>query len=533
MSTVTYARLLVADPARWRLAAAAWRALAAWTAERSTEITLHASRLRTVWSGAAAKAAAGRLDALRRCLSLARLGCWEADQVLCEFAGALARARALLTAALSRAARAGLVVDAGGGVRGGAPLSPDGHEAAVRTTVAALGTALAVAARADATAAGRLAELAAVAVASFGVDPAGTTGRVMLPRCGATPEEVRRWWDALTAAERRWVTAAEPATGALDGVPAAFRDLANRVLLDDVRAGLDRAVDGAHGAELRRLRRLRSGLDALADRLTDTAEPRAYLLRLDLAEEGRAVVALGDPDRADNVLTHVPGMTADLASLDGELVRAARVAEAARRLAPEESTTAVLWLDYDAPDFVDEAAAARRAEAGAEALRRFQDGLLVAHDGGPVHRTVLGHSYGSLVVGAAATRAGLAADSVVFVGSPGVGVDSAAELASAVGQVWSTTSASDIVQYAAVAPGEMLWDAAVASVVPAVGPALAFGRPEDDLWHGHNPSDPEFGARIFASAPDAGHLGYWKPGRPGLDALANITLGGAHQDRVH
>ena len=52
---------------------------------------------------------------------------------------------------------------------------------------------------------------------------------------------------------------------------------------------------------------MRDGLNALADRLADGDGPRGYLLRLDLAGEGRAVVALGDPDRADNVLTHVRG----------------------------------------------------------------------------------------------------------------------------------------------------------------------------------------------------------------------------------
>ena len=48
-------------------------------------------------------------------------------------------------------------------------------------------------------------------------------------------------------------------------------------------------------------------------------DPRAYLLRLDLCEEGRVVIALGDPDRADNVVTHVPGMTAELARFDVSL----------------------------------------------------------------------------------------------------------------------------------------------------------------------------------------------------------------------
>jgi hypothetical protein len=131
------------------------------------------------------------------------------------------------------------------------------------------------------------------------------------------------------------------------------------------------------------------------------------------------------------------------------------------------------------------------------------------------------------VVGKAAATPGLAADSVVFVGSPGVGVDSAAELRVPPGEVWASTSRSDIIQYAAVAPGSLPRDVAVAATVPLVGPWLAFGRPEDDLWFGHNPSDPGFGAHIFTSQPGGGHLGYWDRGRPALDALAAITLGTA------
>jgi hypothetical protein len=224
-------------------------------------------------------------------------------------------------------------------------------------------------------------------------------------------------------------------------------------------------------------------------------------------------------------------MTAGLTSLDGELDRAARVAARATQVAPQEATSAVLWLDYDAPDFLPEAAGSGRAEEAAVSLRRFQDGLRASHDGSAAHLTVAGHSYGSLVVGTAA-RAGLAADSVVFVGSPGVGVDTVAELRAPAGQVWSTTSVTDVVQYAAVAPGGLLTDLVSAARMPVLGPALAFGLPEDDLWHGRNPSDPSFGARVFAAQQDAGHLGYWDPGRPALDSLARITLGGAYQDQV-
>jgi Alpha/beta hydrolase len=420
----------------------------------------------------------------------------QADQAISEFAAALDRARALLSHAVAAAARGGLLIADDGSVRGG----PSG------SVTPELSAALTVAGEADAATVPRLAfDLAQADLAQ----PPGPER----PSCTATPAEVARWWAGLTPGQQRWLLATEPGWLApLDGIPAADRDAANRLLLDDRRSSLAAAATTAHGREASR-----HGLDTLADRL-DTDDPqRAYLLRLDTAGEGRVVVALGDPDRAGNVLTHVPGMTSDLASFGGELTRAARVADRATEVGPAASTSAVLWLDYDAPDFVDEAASARQAVAAAPALRRFQDGLRATHLGAHAHQTVLGHSYGSLVVGEAATGSPLQADDVVFVGSPGVGVGSAAQLHVPAGHVWSSTSRSDVIQYAAVSPRGL------ADELTRAG--FGVTSPERHLWFGENPSDPQFGARVFASQPDGGHLGYWDPGRPALDALAAITLG--------
>ncbi|GAB1645015.1 alpha/beta hydrolase [Krasilnikovia sp. MM14-A1259] len=520
MSAATFARLRATDPARWAAAALEWRARADSAGLWTAELGRHTARLPAGWSGAAALSVLARLTRLRRGLDVFRVACYRADQALSEFAAALTRARMLLATALAAARRVGARIDDDGTLRGG----QDHAEAA-----AALAAALTTAAAADGLATQRLNELSAavgpLAGSPGGPVPAPLPREAAQPSCTASPAEIRAWWDALTPAQQLWLTATDPAQVApLDGLPAADRDVANRLLLEQHRAELDRALAGAHGAERARLRGLRDGLAALTDRLADGAGPRAYLLRLDLAEEGRAVVALGDPDRADHVLTHVPGMTADLASYGGELQHAERVATRAAELAPAAATSSVLWLDYDAPDFVDEAAGRGRAEAGAVRLRRFQDGLDAAHEDGPAHRTVLGHSYGSLVVGRAAATPGLAADDVVFVGSPGVGVDSAAALRVPSGHVWSSTSRSDIIQYAAVSPRSLVGGAAVTAVLPGLA-VQAFGRPEDDLWFGHNPSDPGFGARVFASQADAGHLGYWDRGRPALDAITDITVG--------
>jgi hypothetical protein len=490
---VTYARLRATDPGRWLATALAWRRWAALAGALCAEFGPLLSRLRASWSGPAAEAALARLGALRRRAAFFRVVCWRADQALSEFAAALGRARGLLDRAGAAARRSGLVIDDYGTVHG----HPGSHEA-IRSVTADLTTALTVAAEADSTATARLSLLAEIPP-----PPSPAT----FPPCTASPGEVRRWWEQWSPGERTWLLVTSPAAFAgADGIPIADRDVANRLLLDDARLELDRMHTA--GADRGRVRDLRDGLDRLTARLEEEGGPRAYLVGLGLDGEGRAVVALGDPDRSAHVLTHVPGMTSDLKSLGGELSRAERVAVRAGELGPAESASAVLWLDYDAPDFVHEAASDRQARAGAPELTRFQEALRATHEGGPAHQTVLGHSYGSLVVGEAAAAGGLPADTVVFVGSPGVGVDSASDLRFPADRVWSTTSLTDPIQYAAVAPKDLIPD----------------GRKH--LWFGRNPSEPGFGARVFPSQFDAGHLGYWDRGGPALDALARLTLGG-------
>ncbi|GAA4922618.1 alpha/beta hydrolase [Actinoplanes utahensis] len=491
-AAVTYARLRATDPARWQAAALAWRRWATLAGALCAEFDPLPSRLRASWSGAAAEAAAARIGGLLHRLTFFRVLCWRADQALCEFAAALVRARALLDRARGTARRAGLVIDDSGAVRG----RPEQH-GSIRSAAADLSAALGLAAEADSAAVTRLGTL---------IDMSPAPPVTSTPSCTATPAEVRQWWDRWSPAERAWLLATDPAAFAgADGIPVADRDIANRLLLAGQRV--------PPGADPGRAGDLRTGLARLSARLESDDGPRAYLVKLGLDQEGRAVVALGDPDRAGHVLTHVPGMTSDLKSLGGELERAERVAVRAGELDPARAASAVLWLDYDAPDFVPEASSARQAEDAAAGLRRFQEGLRAGHDGEPARQTLLGHSYGSLVAGRTAATGPVEADSLVFVGSPGVGVDAVSRLSVPADRVFSTTSATDPIQYAATAPKNL------------VGGPLAVWAGRDELWFGANPSHPGFGARIFASQIGAGHLGYWDRDRPALDSLARITLG--------
>ena len=101
-------------------------------------------------------------------------------------------------------------------------------------------------------------------------------------------------------------------------------------------------------------------------------------------------------------------------------------------------TAAVAWIGYAAPGWA-QAPFPTRARAGGRSLaadlRALSTGRTV--DGGDApHITVVGHSYGSTVVGAAATSDRLAADDVVLLGSPGVLVQHVDELGLPRGRVY-------------------------------------------------------------------------------------------------
>ncbi|WP_075727740.1 alpha/beta fold hydrolase [Corynebacterium aquilae] len=135
-----------------------------------------------------------------------------------------------------------------------------------------------------------------------------------------------------------------------------------------------------------------------------------------------AVMAIGDIDTAPAVITIVHGVgSADPARWAGNLDRA-------RHLATLSGAAVVSWFGYHAPPTVLAGIAHDPADTAGRAINDFQQALRARR---PDARLVLvGHSYGSVVAGQAASRAAdpLAADAIIFAGSPGVGVPNAAEL---------------------------------------------------------------------------------------------------------
>jgi hypothetical protein len=322
---------------------------------------------------------------------------------------------------------------------------------------------------------------------------------------------VAHWWQGLTQERRRLLIEERPElVGNLDGVPADARDLANRARLARLLA--DPAV------------RHRAALLGIEARLRAGGADRPYLLGLSTDGTGRAILAMGDPDTADHVVTYVPGLGGTLDSGLDEITRAGHLSTAARRAAPDRSTSVIAWLGYDAPGSLPAAAHVDPAIRAEPELHRFQAGLRATHLGAASHNTVVGLSYGSTVVGLTGHGPGLLADDVVLIGSPGVGVAHAADLGLDPAHVWASTARHDVIN-AAADPRDLLRP----DLNPLLRPLL--GEHTDRLWFGPSPAGHAFGAHVFTSAPGSGfdpvraHLGYFDEGNRALADMADIAVG--------
>ncbi|TLW94587.1 alpha/beta hydrolase [Saccharomonospora piscinae] len=344
-----------------------------------------------------------------------------------------------------------------------------------------------------------------------------------IPGDDATPAEVKRWWDSLTPMEQESAVYTHgDMIGGMDGIPAEDRDRANRIRFAEEHTELTARRDELDGLgddrtlaqdrELDSLNDTLRGLDSIDERLRaepGDGTPQAYLLDYSTEGNGRGVVALGNPDTADNVVTSVPGTGSNLSGIGGELDRSELILAEADRLSRSSENAAITWVGYDAPQDLAAATSADYADGAAGDLRDFQDGLRATHTGDGSHNTVIGHSYGSTAIGHSAQGGELDVDNVVFIGSPGVGVDSASELDLPDGaDVYASTAENDIIR----------------------------GTPP--FVHGPQPVGDDFGAEVFSSSPGTdgawytggysteAHSEYWNQDSDSLDNMATIVVGG-------
>ncbi|MFF2815634.1 alpha/beta hydrolase [Kitasatospora cineracea] len=316
------------------------------------------------------------------------------------------------------------------------------------------------------------------------------------------PRQSAEWWKSLTPEQQQSCIALHPEEiGRLDGLPSTVRDQANRLVLEQQLDALKAGDARGSGMTADEYHQRESSLRALKEKLdqrdgTDE-QHQLLLLRLDPTGDGKAVVSTGNPDTADHTAVLVPGTGTTVKEMPGQIDRIDRLQDAARReLKGTERTVAVVsWLGYDAPEVNGSVMTTGRAEDGAEDMRRFTGGLRVSAGDHRSHLTVIGHSYGTTAVGAAAAGGqGLQADDIVAIASPGMTTDHAADLHTDPNHFWAGTAADDNI------------------------------RRVTDLTLGTDPARGGFGGNTI-SIDTSGHSGYWDPDSRSLANQGKIIAG--------
>jgi hypothetical protein len=363
--------------------------------------------------------------------------------------------------------------------------------------------------------------------ADVGAEQSGLS--IIGPPDGGTPGDNKAWWDGLSDTAKAAILRDAPdLVRNLDGVPIVDRDSANRAVLhreiDKLQAEATEIsrtnpndphspnpIDWPGKEKLEEINGKLNGLHAIEDRLNKAGPgaKQAFLIGFDVNGDGKAIVSVGNPDTAKNVATYVPGTGAELSKINGELVRSDRMFDAAKE-AQSPSTAVVSWVGYDAPDDVmPNAMSGDYADGAKKDLDRFQDGLRASHQGDPSHNTMIGHSYGTTVVGFTARDEHLDVDDIVFVASPGVGVNQAGELGLPPDRVHVTVDAHDPIQLAPVhgIEPQNFDDADVFTS----GPTDPAKSTEGPWYHAGYNSD--------------AHSMYWDPGNKALDNMGRIIAG--------
>ena len=340
-------------------------------------------------------------------------------------------------------------------------------------------------------------------------------GKAQLP---TDPQQLHDLWRTLTSAEKDALWQHDQYLGNHDGIPAVDRDHYNRLKLQDeyYRAVVhDPSVDDNGKG------------DDLATVLSQVDKPDRYLLQLDTQSGSRthAIIASGNPDTAGTVTTYVPGTGSRPSKIGGDMDRVEAMKSQAQ-YSGAKNPSVIAWLGYDAPEGLTNATQQHYADSATSSLDRFQDGLRVTHDGSPSHNTVIGHSYGSTLVGDAAAHGHtLNADSVMFVGSPGVTAMNASDLN------LTGISHDDVANH-------IFASKAANDPIPFLYPEIGTGELPGLDDFGPDPADPAqgFGAKVFTSDPgsshwyelgygDHAHSEYWKAHSKSLIAIGDIIAG--------
>jgi hypothetical protein len=349
------------------------------------------------------------------------------------------------------------------------------------------------------------------------------------------PKKFADLWNQLTPEEKDWLYSQDHDIGNHDGMPwdpadHLGKDHYNRLhlpeLVQQTQADVDEkqhslddlmaqpnADDGAIYALQTQLAVQRNRLQGYQDvqATLNKSGPHRYLGQLD--EYGHGAIAINNPDTAKRNAILVPGTGQDLTTMDGadnkSLAMYGAALDADHNLKPED-VSVTTWMGYDRPMDLAHADFPDPARASAANLDAFEAGQRASHVGAPSIDTIVGHSYGSTMVGAAASDGHqLDVDNVIAVGSPGMLVDHASDLSiDPGGHVYAARAENDII---GAAGGATQW---------TLGP-----EPDKQSFGAiHLQADPGPSWPLGLPSIDA-HSSYWSPENPALANMGSIIAG--------
>ena len=335
---------------------------------------------------------------------------------------------------------------------------------------------------------------------------------------GKPPEDVKKWWDSLSQTDRDRLVREQPdRLGNLNGIPVADRSRANIEVMNRDIARVENATEAIPYDQMVRYYnalKVREGLAAQNEKTK--AETFLYVYEPEAFNgQGRAAVAVGNPDTADNTAVVVPGTGNSVESGWLSSDDPARVFDQTSKADPTKSTAVVAWMGYNAPDSLIDPQVGQpgNARQGGE-LMAADINALEATNTGDSHVTVIGHSYGSTTVADAAAGYGMRVDDIVLIGSPG------------------TDLAKSAADFNLPEGGHVYVGAASTDPVTHLGGAQATLPGTDfTVALGNDPAAEDFGSTRFKAevpgltAPWSDHSSYLVPGSESLYSIATIASG--------
>ena len=331
-------------------------------------------------------------------------------------------------------------------------------------------------------------------------------------------KEVSRWWTALGEPERSALLSGAPqVVGALDGVPAELRSVANRSWIEQSRSNLETTIASSSGrAILEESRRRVHMLQEIESVLGATGTgPARGLLSVDPSGQGRAAVVLGDLATADYVTYVIPGMfftvegqigdwTDDAARVYDEQVEWLHAIGRVDTVQRAKTVAVVAWMGYETPNLTN-IGSIELAEKGRDAIARAVEGLQAERAGDLPYISVIAHSYGSTAALMALTEYNFSVDALAVIGSPGSAAQSVDDLHVRNGNVWV---------------GEAAWD-------PVPNSAYFGSDPGADSYGAHrlNVDGGIDSVTKKVLTASIGHNGYFGAGSESVRNLALIGIG--------